>query len=274
MYVGGGDAGWDSANNCVVMAYDIASGKWATLPQYTTSGFAMTAINTGLVLVGGEKRIGSGNNGVSNILGVFRADDKEWTHPFPGMEAARYLCSVVVFDEWLVVAGGKTVGGHILSSVEILHINSKQWYAGPPAPTPWYSMKTALVGDTCYFIGGNMNRTATNKVYSLSLASLVTRPKSDIWMEVQTELQTARSTPLSISGSLLVVGGWVRNKATAEILLYQPDTRNWINIGELPAPRSNCTCALMAEKTILVAGGFDGNATLKRTDIAQIACMS
>ena len=43
------------------------------------------------------------------------------------------MCSVVGYNEWLVVVGG---GGDVglLSSVEILNTDSKQWYAGPPTP--------------------------------------------------------------------------------------------------------------------------------------------
>ena len=49
VYVGGGHV---SGNN-YVMAYDISTGKWTTLPPYRTYYFAMTAINNQLVLVGG-----------------------------------------------------------------------------------------------------------------------------------------------------------------------------------------------------------------------------
>lgn len=41
-----------------------------------------------------------------------------------------------------------------LSSVEVVNTITKQWYAAPPTPTPWSYMKTAIVGDTCYFMGG------------------------------------------------------------------------------------------------------------------------
>ena len=55
VYVGGGYAGPGSANNYIVMTYDISKGKWATLPPYRALGFAMTAINNQLVLVGGHE---------------------------------------------------------------------------------------------------------------------------------------------------------------------------------------------------------------------------
>ena len=50
VYVGGGYAGVSS--NHIVMAYDTSSGKWAKLPPYRARYFAMTVINSQLVLVG------------------------------------------------------------------------------------------------------------------------------------------------------------------------------------------------------------------------------
>ena len=267
VYVGGGYAG--SANNYIVMTYDITTGKWATLPRYRAWRFAMTAINNQLVLVGGIEQ----GDGKSKVVGVWDADNKQWTHPYPEMHTARSLCSAVVHKEWLVVAGGWSQGAK-LSSAEVMKTNSKQWYryAGFPTPIPWSSMKTATVGDECYFMGGSTATvfpTNTNTVYSVSLSAFTTRHsstrKGQIWKEI-TGLQTTNSTPLSISGSLLAVGGKDKyDKAVTAIHHYQPDTGEWVKVGDLPTPRYDCTCAMITEREFLVAGGFDN-----RLDIALI----
>ena len=60
-----------------------------------------------------------------------------------------------------------------------MNTDSKQWYAAPPTPTSWDSMRTAIVGDTCYFMGGRTGAsygTATIKVYSVSLPALICLP--------------------------------------------------------------------------------------------------
>ena len=273
VYVGGGFAGPGSDNNYIVMTYDISTGKWATLPPYRACDFAMTAINNQLVLVGGREHDG----GRSKVVGVWDADNKQWTHPYPEMHTARSLCSAVVHNEWLVVAWGWSASGARLSSVEVMNTNSKQWYAGPPTPRPWCSMKTATVGDECYFMGGyNANGWPTNTVYSVSLSALTTgmnssTRKGQIWKEIS-RLQTTLSTPLSISGSLLAVGGDDKDdKTMTAIHLYQTDTGEWVKVGDLPTPRYNCTCAMITDRELLVAGGCDqyGN-RLKRIDIALI----
>ena len=274
MYVGGGYAGRGSDNDYIVMTYDISTGKWATLPPYRACNFAMTAINNQLVLVGGDE-YGGGN--MSKVVGVWDADNKQWTHPYPEMHTARSQCSAVVHNEWLVVAGDWSASGAKLSSVEVMNTNSKQWYAGPPTPIPWDSMKTATVGDECYFMGGyNATRSPINTVYSVSLSALTTglnssTRKGQIWKETS-GLQTTRSTPLSISGSLLAVGGVDKgHKDVNAIHLYQPDTGKWVKVGDLPTPRYDCTCAMITDRELLVAGGCDQDEyRLKRMDIALI----
>ena len=274
VYVGGGNAGFGSDIDYIVMTYDISTGKWSTLPPYRAREFAMTAINNQLVLVGGCEH-GRGNS-YSKLLGVWDADNKQWTHPYPEMHTAHLWCSVVVHNEWLVVAGGWSQGA-MLSSVEVMNTNSKQWYAGPSTPIPWDSMKTATVGDECYFMGGgNDTGFYTNTVYSVSLSALTTglnssTRKGTIWKEIS-GLQTTHSTPLSISGSLLAVGG--SNKdievvTSTAIHLYQPDTGEWVKVGDLPTPRYSSTCTMIADRELIVTGGCDGN-RLKWMDIALI----
>ena len=263
MYVGGGRAGYGSDDNCIVMTYDISTGKWATLPPYRARGFAMTAIINQLVLVGGSE---SGGAARRKMLGVWNSDDKQWTHPYPEMHTARSGCSAAVYREWLVVAGGMPPGEDALSSVEVMNIDTKQWYAGLPTPKPWSCMRTAVVGDTCYFMGGIISGVSTDKVYTVSLDALTSgltskeprKSKSPMW-KVIPGLQLKDSTPLSTSGSLLAVGGKdVKNKSVTAICLYQPDTGKWVKVGDLPIPRRDCICAMITDNEILVVGGSDG----------------
>ena len=191
--------------------------------------------------------------------GVWDADNKQWTHPYPEMHTARWICSAVVHNEWLVVAGGMSASGEMLSSVEVMNTNSKQWYAGPPTPIPWSFMKTATVGDDCYFMGGSTIGSRTNTMYSVSLSALKaglnssTSKGQKIWKEIS---ETTHSTPLSISGSLLAVGGMDKDrKAVTAIHLYQPDSGEWVKVGDLPTPRSHCTCAMITDRELLVVCG-------------------
>ena len=277
-YIGGGYTGKIEEDN-IVMIYDICSGKSSTLPPYRECYFAMTAISGKLVLVGGKNC----SSVRSKVLGVWDGDEKQWTHPYPEMPTARSSCSVIVYNEWLVVAGGLTsTSTGVASAVEVMNINSKTWYDGPQTCVPWYWMKTALVGDECFFMGGYtrinaFSAVATTKVYCMSLLNLVSNLHSDeregqLW-NVIPGLQVAHSTPLSISGSLLTVGGRDKDhNAMTAIHLYQTGAGEWMKIGDLPTPRFNCTCTLLnPNREVLVAGGHDcDNVRLNSIAIAKI----
>ena len=273
LYVGGGAAG--GGNDYIVMTYNISAGKWATLPPYSTCLFAMTANDNHLVLVGGQGRHGVN----SKVLGVWSEDTKKWTHPYPDMTTPRWSCSAVVYNQYLVVTGGWGAGG-TLSSVEVMNTDTKQWYAGPPTPTAWSQMKTATAGDVCYFMGGwiGSGPTNTNKVYSVSLPALVSQLNSDssakdtqTWKELP-QLPVTQAAPLSISGSLLAVGGRDKDYKTVSALhLYQPDSGQWVKVADLPSPRYLCTCIMISDKELIVAGGDDDrDYYLKSTDSALI----
>ena len=212
VFVGGGWA--DRDNNYIVMEYDTHSGKWGRLPPYSLFYFAMTAINNQLVLVGGVDK----QYRKSKLLGIWRTDSKKWTHPYPDLPTARSSSSAVTYNKWLIVAGGYSGDGPRLSTVEVMNIDTKQWYnIGTPTPTAFTGMKTAIVGDLWYLMGGCVvNGRATDKVYSVSLPVLISQVNStqrdpQIWKCIS-GLGLYYSTPLSISGSLLALGGKIMGK--------------------------------------------------------------
>lgn len=282
VYVGGGRGRVGGYSSNIIMEYDSVAKKWSKLPSYITGQFSMAVVNRQLVLVGGDNK--------STGVGVWKAGSKEWIYPYPDMPTPRSCCSAVAHFDWLVVAGGSVF--KYTSIVEVLNTDTKHWYVGPSTPKPWIVMKTALVGDVCYFMGGyveDQGNTAggttdyswsapTDVVYRLSFPALVSYLTSDSSSKTETEIWKAitgldmtYSTPLSLNGCLLTFGG--RNKdreIMTGIHLYQTDTGTWVKIGDLPAPRYECTCSLITERQLFVAGGYHTYDKLRRMDIAVI----
>lgn len=273
IYVGGGDVEWDDDANysTTVMEYDTSSREWDALSPYETSGFAMTVVNGHVLLVGGYE-----NDGPSKLLGMWQADHKEWVYPYPDMPTGRYDCSAIVYNQWLVVAGGVT---NLLSvAVDVLDIESLQWHAGPPLPQPWRGMKVAVTEDTCYFIGGTPILYGPVQLScSVSMKTLISHITSDepcnetdesVWKDI-TSPPHYGSSPLSISGYLLAIGGLDSDdQAVSTISLYQTATEEWMRIGDLLSPRYCCTCAKMTNREVVVIGGTDDKNMQRRTDIA------
>ena len=250
MYVGGG-YGYPTNNRHIVMTYNIISQEWSRLPQHTARSFTMTVIHNKLTLVGGLDH----NLRDTNILGVWDADRRKWTHPYIPMPIPRHNSSAAVCRQWLIVAGGWS-GVTNLSSVEVLDIPSNQWYRAPSTPVPWSRMKSAVVGDTWYLMGGYENE-KTDQVYSVSVSVLISHINNTserIWNTISS-LGLCCSTPVCMGESLLAVGGSKSQsfESVSTILHFIPDRNEWREVGQLTASLHDVACSLTSNNHFLVA---------------------
>ncbi len=262
VYVGGGGTYGDEDAN-IVMAYNIQSCQWHTLPPYGAKRFAMTTINNKLVVVGGRNR----DRSYSRELGELHPDSNQWTHPFPPMSTPRCWPSATSYKHWLLVAGGNHAV--CLQTVEVLDVSNMQWSTGPSTPTPWRMMKSTTIADTWYLMGGECEKVwqSSPDVYSVSPEALVSHSSSDssnIWNKLPS-LNCTWSCPLNIGGSLLAVGGWDKKsvKPVSTIQRYVPETNTWVQAGKLQLAVRTCTC-IMASDKVHVMGGYDGYSKLKK----------
>ena len=252
VYVGGGLADNDR-DRCTVMK--LEQDQWTKLPEYTRCWFAMTSLANRLVLVGG---INPRNNKLTNQLAVFESG--EWTHPYPPTNIARHSSTAVSFNNHIIVAGGYGDKGYT-STVEVLDVASRRWYIAQSLPNPRSGLKSTLIGNTLYLMGGfDHTRRATKTVHHVDLNELIAKALSNLdtptlWQTLQ-EVPLVCSAPLSIGRSLLAVGGADdRVNPSSLIHLYQPDTRRWVKVGDLPTARFLCTCSVLPSGEVIVAGG-------------------
>ena len=271
VYVGGGHASSDWERQ-TVMVYDPKQDSYDTLPPYTCKYFSMAVVNNQLVLVGG---MDVQTNKVTNQLGVWNEESKSWTHPLPPMTTACHSPSVATHNNrWLVVMGGYDDITH-LSRVEILDTDSTQWYHAASLPQPLSSALPAIIGNVCYLLGGyTKGGAASQKVFSVCLDDLISQavsqpasasapPTPSPWQSLP-DTPLEYSTALAFNGALLAIGAnWMGSTA---IYHYQPSSRSWVKVGELPTERSRCTCTVLPSGDLYVAGG----GTDRRVDIASV----
>ena len=251
VYVGGGVTLSD--DNTTVMVYSLANGSWSKLLPHETKWFGMAAVNNQLALVGGTKLTG--------ILAVWDGGSQTWTRPFPEMPTPRRLLSVISYQKWLVVAGGRT--GHSYSNkVEILDTLSGQWYEGSSIPSECSEMSSAINGNMWYLSRGFTFAGKANKhVFSVNLDELISQalsqsagntspPQPSPWQTL-TSLPLAHSTVLVLNGALLTIGGF----ESSAIHHYQPSSRSWVKVGDLPTQRWLCACTVLPNGEIFVVGG-------------------
>ena len=257
--------------NGIVMVYSLATGSWKTLPPSETMWFGMAAVNNQLVLVGGNTKP---YNEVTGILAVWDERSRTWTRPFPEMPTPRHSPSVVSYQKWLVVAGGLEASGYHSDKVEILDTLLKQWYEGSPLRDGSAEMSSTINGNMWYLSRGFISNFQQNlSVFSVCLDELISQAQTDI----QSATATPRSTPslwqmltdtpltnstiLVLNGALLTVGG----DGSSAIHHYQPSSKSWVKVGDLPIERVQCACTVLPTGEIFVVGGhtrIDGMADI------------
>ena len=268
VYVGGG---YSSAGNRVtVMVYSLETGSWRTLPPYESLYFGMAAVNNQLVLVGGI------STSHRNVLGVWDEGSHTWTHPFPVMATARHSPSVISYQKWLVVAGGEDERYSHSKRVELLDTLSGRWYEGSPLPYGCSGMSSAISGDMWYLLRGYSsqrdNIRASKHAFSVCLDELISQavpqsagatspPTPSPWQTLP-ETPLTHSTVLILNGALLAVGG----ESSSAIHLYQPISKSWVKVGELPIQRWQCACTVLPSGEIFVAGGIGDGEISNRVD--------
>ena len=269
VHIGGGVASSETEMQ-TVMVYDPKQDTYDTLPPYVYKWFSMATINSQLVLVGGQD---VDTEMKTNKLGVWNEQSKQWTHPFPPMTTACHSPSVATHNNrWLVVIGGFSDETN-LSRVEILDTiaEMKQWHNAAPLPQPCNQLSPAVIGNTCYLLGG-YGTGAAKQVFSVCLGELIDRIVSlhTTSTAIRSPRKTLPDTPLTYStalafrGVLLAVGG--REQST-DIYCFHVSSGSWIKAGELPTGRSYCACTTLPNGNLLVAGGYD---TEQQVDIAIV----
>ncbi len=270
MYVGGGYAD-NNRDRCTVMK--LEQNQWTKLPEYSAMFVAVTSLGNRLVLVGGRDSI---KFKPTNQLAVFVLG--EWTHPYPPMNIARQYFTAVSFNNHIIVAGGCDNKGRTLSSVEVLDVALRRWYIAQSLPNPQKSLKSTLIGNSLYLMGGlDHDGYTTKTVHHVDLNELIAKALSNLdtptlWQTLQ-EVPLARSAPLSIGRSLLAVGGEDDgNNPSSSIHLYQPDTRRWVKVGDLPTARYNCTCSVLPSgEVVVVAEGQTSSFKIQTVEFLSLS---
>ena len=267
VYVGGGYTGYGDDNAHFIQVYDLDTDNWSRLPRYQYRRFAVSIINSRLTLVGGCDRYKP-----TNQLAVFEPSSQHWTYPYHPMPTPRYSPAVVMYDMWLLVAGGRAAAGRELATVELLNTSTNQWLASASSlPTPCSLLTSATINNFGYIV------TASQQVFCVSLPDIVsqtvdqsTASKSPtLWRHLPDTLLSCCAA-ISLRGYLIAVGGYHDNRRRTDIHLYQPESEQWTKVGDLPNARDYCSCVVLPSGELLVAGGQDSYGRTRRVDAASI----
>ena len=266
VYVGGGVTYGD--DEYYIQVFNIKTNEWSRLPRYEYRRFAMTVINHHLTLVGGS---GVGLE-VTNQLAVYEPSSQQWTYPYNPMPTPRHSPAVLMYDIWLLVAGGRDANRTNLATVELFNTSTNQWLAASSLPTPCRLLTSAIVDNYGYLV---MN---SKQVFCVSLPDIVSQTVNQstskspaLWCRLP-DTPLVCSAAISLRGYLLAVGGSHDNGTrSTDIHLYQPESEQWTKVGDLPNARHYCSCVVLPSGELLVAGGGESSVRWSsRVDVASV----
>ena len=254
---------FSSKNSYDVFAYNLENNDWSELPECPQSDFGLAVVNNLVTAVGGVSS-GQCTNHLSNYSGG------RWVTVFPPMPTKRRWPAVISAENYLIAAGGLGVG-EVLSTVEIMDMNTLEWYTAASLPEPVCLMSATVCGGRLYLLGGwDENIKPTRAVFTCTLDSLIrschppsqTPPhtsEASVWQHVA-DIPVRESTCPTLNGRVLAVGGVdSHHNDTAAVHMYNPDSDSWLVLGNMSTARSMCLVVGLRYCVIAVGGYISGS---------------
>ena len=259
-----GSVGYFSSDNSHdVFAYDSEKDDWSKLPECPQRGFGLAVINNLLTAVGGVSS-GLFSGDFTNRLVSFNGS--KWVTVFPPMPTKRDRLAVISAQNYLIAAGGWGVGGTILSTVEVMNTDTREWYTAASLPEPVYYVSGTICGGCLYLLGGwGKNYSPTHAVFTCTLDSLLhschspsqTPPHTNeagVWQRIA-DVPVKGSTCTTLNGRVLAVGGQdSHDTRTPNVYMYNGDSDSWPLVGHMSTARSRCLVAGLRDCIIAVGG--------------------
>ena len=198
----------------------------------------------------------------------------EWVKIFPPMPTQQVRHAVISTQKYLIAAGG-VKWGETLSTVEVMDMNTLEWYTAASLPEPVYDMSATVCGGHLYFLGGrDKYYKPAHAVFTCTLESLIcschppsqTPPhtsEASVWQHVA-DVPVRESTCTTLNGRVLAVGGRDSdNNLSAAVHMYDAESDSWPLVGHMLTARCHCLVVALHNRIIAV-GGFtqDGDCSI------------
>ena len=247
-----------------------------------------------LLAIGGN----TNNNGVVELSNkVFLWDEKynKWLTPYPNMPTARRDCSSISHGLTVIVAGGATCLDPltITRSVEVLHINDNNlhdsyWSAVEQLPHVVCDAIPLIVNDKLYVTVGYDKAVSpsTCNVVTASLPELLqssnnNTSSSQVWSKLP-DMPYSSCSINHYQGHLITFTGGQEVERPDEddpvyelvplIHIYNPDTKTWDCVGDIPIGYYMGVSAHIRENKILFIGGVTGTHNTFKDDDIMTTC--
>ena len=254
VYVGGGyETG--ARGSYIINCYDPGKHSWNSRSPINTPycQFTMTTLNNKLLIAGGQDK---SNKTTNKILTMDAGQLKNYTK----MITARSRATATGHQGMLIITGGEDDKYKTLSSTELFDSSNGQWYVSNDLPQPHSLLKSVIVDNILYLLGGNnKDGNYSPAVFTTPLDTLSRHQLK--WNTLQ-DTPWCASAPVSVYGThLLIVGGGktIGDKYTRTTDVYKLNkvSHSWEAIGHIPSARYASAAVSTADNRVIVIGGLN-----------------
>ena len=289
----------NSKGGCVTpLMYECNKDQWSWLPDLPYAYFSLVTLpdRKQLLAIGGVVN----NNGVievTNEVFLWDGESRKWSTLYPNMLTARCRCSSISHGSTVIVAGGVTCidPWTMTRAVEVLQIKEHSqftkslWKELEQLPHVMFDAIPLLVEDKVYFTAGYSDHVAsTCNVVTASLPELLqSSNKNTSSSQVWNKLPDMPYSSISINhyqrqvitfGEGYKVEQPDKDKPVFQsvplIHMYNPDTRTWDYVGEIPHGYLLGRSVHIRENKLIFIGGLTGTHDLSKDDDDMIITCS
>ena len=265
------------------LVYDCSKDQWSTLPALPYAYFSLVTVpdRKQLLAIGG-KVTNDGVVEITNKVFLWDEENSKWTTPYPNMPTARCYCSSISHGSTVIVAGGVTCWDPwtMTRAVEVLHIKEhslftkSHWSVVEQLPHVVEKAIPLIVDDKLYIAAGHNERVgpSTCNVVTAPLPELLqSSNKNTSSGQVWNKLPDMPYPSYSINhyqDRLITFGGGFQIEQVDKhkpvwqsvplIHIYNPDTRTWDHVGEIPLGYLLGKSVHIRKNKFLFIGGFTG----------------
>ena len=239
----------------IINCYDPVNNSWSSPINTPYCYFAMTTLNDKLLIAGGLDKSYKRTN---QILTMDAGQLKNYTK----MITARSYATATGHQGMFIITGG--IGDKMLSSTELFDSSNGQWYVTNDLPQPHTWLKSIIVDNILYLLGGNNKDGASLAVFTAPLDTLSRHQLK--WNTLQ-DTPWCFSAPVSVYGThLLIVGGHKeigdKYTRTSDVYKLNKVSHSWEAIGHIPSAISSSARELSAavstaDNRVIVIGGVN-----------------
>ena len=229
-----------------INCYDPVNNSWSSSISVPYGFFAMTTIDNKLVTAGGKDNFFVKTN---KILTMHAGQLNNYTK----MTTARSWATAAGHQGMLIITCSKDDKGNSLSSTELFDSNNGQWHICSDLPKPHHCLRSVIVDDILYLLGGFDKIGASPAVYAAPLDTLSTH---QLMWNTHQDTPWCASTPVSVNGThLLIVGGCNKSRYSSDIHKLNKVNYSWEVIGHISSARRSSAAVSTADNRVIVIGG-------------------